>query len=131
MAYCPNCNVVIAKDAADCDVCGTSFGSDSWLPLDALPGSSRRPALARLIFRLGVAAVFLPLMGLVLGTVIETFVPGCQCERMLGCQGCGLNDLTAFLLRGGREGGLLALQYVFPVALLLAALLNYWPWRRT
>lgn len=130
MAYCPNCNVVIAKDAIDCDVCGTSFGSDSWLPLDALPGRTLRPALARLILTLGVATVLLPLVPLVLGVLIQAFVPGCQCEPIVGCQGCGFDDFTAFLLRGGREGSLLALLYVFPAAALLAGLLNYWPARR-
>jgi hypothetical protein len=130
MAYCPNCNVVIAKDAVDCDVCGTSFGSDSWLPLDAPPGNTLRPALARLILTLGVAAVLLPLVALLLGAVIQLVVPGCECEPIAGCQGCGLNDLTAFLLRSGREGSLLALLCVFPAAALLAGLLNFWPARR-
>jgi hypothetical protein len=50
MAYCPNCRAPIAQDAQDCDVCGTSFGPDTWLPLDSLPAlhasrSRRRRAL--------------------------------------------------------------------------------------
>jgi len=131
MAYCPNCHVVIARDAADCDVCGTSFGSESRRPLDTLPETSRRPALARLVFRLGLAAVLLPLTGLVAGLLLVAVVPGCRCEGLLGCEGCGFDGLTAFLLHRGREGGVLAILFIFPGAVLLAGLLSYWPRRRT
>lgn len=66
MAYCPNCNVVIAPDAEDCDVCGTSFGADTWLPLDSLPAPARRPSGLRmaLLVGMGVAVLGLAWLGL-------------------------------------------------------------------
>lgn len=48
MAYCPNCSVAIAKDAEDCDFCGTAFGSERWLPLDQPPRPAHRLAPANL-----------------------------------------------------------------------------------
>ncbi|MFN4005108.1 MAG: hypothetical protein ACK4MJ_01290 [Hylemonella sp.] len=64
MAYCPNCRAPIAQDAQDCDVCGTSFGPDTWLPLDSLPalhtGRSRRrktALFAGLVLALGLPAL--------------------------------------------------------------------------
>jgi len=122
MAYCPNCKAAIAKDALDCDVCGTSFGPDSWLPLDDLPQTRKRPSAASLIFRLGLAAVLLPLASLVLGMLITAIVPGCHCDELAGCDGCGVNRFTSFLFYGGYVGGLLAILVVFPAAALLSGL---------
>ena len=127
MAYCPNCNVSIVSDAEDCDVCGTSFGSDTWLPLDMPPSQQRRhPLMATLVFRAGVLAVLLPLAGLVLGLLIVALVPGCGCDDVLGCQGCGADGVTALLLRGGHDGGMLAILFIFPAAALLAGALSWW-----
>lgn len=125
MAYCPNCNAAIAREAQDCDVCGTSFGADTWLPLDALPQAGSRFTIARLIFKLGLTAVVLPLAGLVLGMLITAIVPGCQCDEVFGCHGCGLDALTAFLLYEGYEGSLLAVVFVFPAAAMLSGLLTF------
>lgn len=122
MAYCPNCKAAIVKDAVDCDVCGTSFGPDSWLPLDALPQSRKRASAATLIFRFGLSAVLLPLACLVLGMLITAIVPGCRCDELAGCDGCGVNRFTSILLYGGYMGGLLAILFVFPAAALLSGL---------
>lgn len=121
MAYCPNCHVAIPKDAVDCDVCGTGFGSDRWLPLDALAQPGQRLALAGLIFKLGLFAVLLPLLGFVLGLLLTQLLPGCECDASWGCHGCGANGLTELLYFGGRDGALFALIFVFPAAALLAA----------
>lgn len=122
MAFCPNCNAVIANDAEDCDVCGTSFGSDTWLPLDSQPSTALRRGPATLIFRLGLASVLLPLAGFVIGMLITTLLPGCRCEEELGCRGCGANGLTEFLLYDGFAAGLVAVMFVFPVSAMLAVL---------
>ena len=122
MAYCPSCKAAIAKDAVDCDVCGTSFGSDTWLPLDALPHTRKRLSAASLIFRFGLGAVLLPLASLVLGMLITAIVPGCHCDEIAGCDGCGVNRFTGLLLYGGYVGGLLAVLFVFPAAALLSGL---------
>jgi hypothetical protein len=125
MAYCPNCNAPIVKDAQDCDVCGTSFGQETWLPLDALPQPAPRFSVASLLFKLGIVAVLLPLAGLVLGLLTTLLVPGCHCDEIFGCHGCGFNDITAFLLYDGYEFGLVAILVVFPAAVLLSGLLAF------
>jgi len=122
MAFCPNCKAGIAEDAEDCDVCGTSFGSDTWLPLDDQPRNGSRRSPATLIFRLGLACVLLPLTCFVIGMLITTFLPGCQCEEDLGCRGCGANGLTEFLLYDGLAAGLVAVMVVFPASAMLAVL---------
>jgi len=63
MAYCPNCRATIAKEAEDCDVCGTSFGSDTWFPIETQPGEGQRSRRRRL-FRYGWLLALLPLVGL-------------------------------------------------------------------
>jgi len=118
MAYCPNCNAPIVKDAQDCDVCGTSFGHDSWLPLDALPPPAPRYSVTGVLFRLGLVAVLLPLAGMLLGLLITFLVPGCHCDAIFGCQGCGANEIIAFLLYDGYEFGLLAILVVLPLSVL-------------
>lgn len=130
MAYCPNCHVAIAKDAVDCDVCGTGFGADTWLPLDALAQPGQRRILAGLIFKLGLLAVLLPLAGFVLGLLLTWLLPGCQCDAYWGCQGCAANGLTELLYFGGWDGALFALIYVFPAAALLAAVMGWLARRR-
>lgn len=122
MAFCPNCNAAIAGDAEDCDVCGTSFGSDTWLPLDSQAGSRPPAGLAALIFKLGLASVLLPVAGFVIGALITALLPGCRCEEGLGCRGCGANGLTEFLLYDGLLAGLAAVMFVFPVSAVLAVL---------
>jgi uncharacterized membrane protein YvbJ len=64
MAYCPNCCAPIAKDAEDCDVCGTSFGSDTWLPMDSLPAAPRRRLSLRRLVRLALVSVLFVFTGL-------------------------------------------------------------------
>lgn len=122
MAYCPNCEAAIAKDAVDCDVCGTSFSADTRLPLDALPRARKRLSVATLIFRFGLAAVLLPLASLVLGMLITAVVPGCRCDEIAGCEGCGVDRFTSQLLYAGYVGGVLAILFVFPAAALLSGL---------
>jgi RNA polymerase subunit RPABC4/transcription elongation factor Spt4 len=123
MAYCPNCHVAIAKDAEDCEVCGTAFGADRWLSLDVLAQPGQRLAAAGLIFKLGLLAVLLPLLGFVLGLLLTWLIPGCQCDPHWGCRGCAADALTELLYFGGFDGALFAVVFVLPVAAVLAAAL--------
>lgn len=123
MAYCPHCHVAIAKDAEDCDICGTAFGSDRWLSLDVLAQPGQRLAAAGLIFKLGLLAVLLPLLGFVLGLLLTWLIPGCQCDPHWGCRGCAADGLTELLYFGGFDGALFAVIFVFPAATLLATIL--------
>lgn len=125
MAYCPNCHVAIDKDAEDCDVCGTGFGADTWLPLDSLGQPGPRLAAASLIVGAGLAAVLLPVLGFVLGLLGTLLVPGCRCDPSWGCQGCGANGLAEWLYFGGFDGALFAVVYLFPAAAALAAVVAF------
>ncbi|MED5618907.1 hypothetical protein [Ideonella sp. BN130291] len=77
------------------------------------------------IVKLGVGAVAVPVVGFLVGLLLQFVIPGCKCDEGAGCSGCGpLNDTLALLVLGGFVGALLAAFVVLPAALLLAGILQ-------
>jgi hypothetical protein len=68
MAYCPGCGTVIAKDAASCPSCMSTFGGDgARKPLDAPPPpanvSAQAPRWLHVVTRTAIALVSLAFLG--------------------------------------------------------------------
>lgn len=87
-------------------------------------GMQRGNRVAAVVALLGIASVLFPLLGVLLGFLLQVLVPGCVCANESSmCNGCGLDSLISFVYIGGMVGAFLGLVYVLVPALVLAALI--------
>jgi len=73
----------------------------------------------------GVGSVLLPATAFIIGGLLESAIPGCNCNEGTGCHGCaGLESIIAFLGFGGIIAAVIALITILPISIILAVILS-------
>jgi hypothetical protein len=136
MPYCAECRKVYIRNISECPKCGRSFVESNQPTADWTPpagsnhltadqdfGSSKKRSVPGIIALVGIASFFIPLFGFLIGMLISVLIPGCHCDEGMGCRGCGLNELVAFLIFGGFVGAMLAFMISLPGLLLVSGVI--------